>query len=116
MRCHPADGVGIPLVLVPRERPETGFDVLPALFVLERLANGLGDEHAAASPPDAPVEPLHELAVKRYVQTHGHNLAHSARFYQWTPRVSVAIAICSKEARSSTSRSPREAAESGNTR
>jgi hypothetical protein len=38
--------------------------------------------------------------------------------YQCTPRVSVAIAICSKEARSSVSTLPwpLEAAESGNTR
>jgi len=36
--------------------------------------------------------------------------------YQCTPRVSVAIAICSNDARSSTSGCPREAAESGKTR
>ncbi len=38
------------------------------------------------------------------------------RLYQCTPLVSVAIAICSKDARSSTSAWPLEAAESGNTR
>jgi cytidylate kinase len=76
LRCHPAGRVRIPLVLSSREAPEAGFDVLPALLVLKGLANGLGDEHAAAPSPDAPVESLHEIAVESYVQTHGHNLAH----------------------------------------
>ncbi len=39
LRCHPGGGIRIPLVLP--EASETGFDVLPALLVLERLANGL---------------------------------------------------------------------------
>jgi CMP/dCMP kinase len=75
--CHPAGGVRIPLVLVAREASETDFDVLPALLVLEGLADGFGDEHTATSSPNALVEPLNQVVVKGYVQTHGHNLAHS---------------------------------------
>jgi hypothetical protein len=46
------------------EASETGFDVLPTLLVLQRLANGLGDEHAATPAPNTLVEPLHEIAVE----------------------------------------------------
>src|ERR1700686_3499825 len=47
--------IRIPFVLTTCERPKTRFDVLPALVVLERSANGLGNEGAAASPSHAPV-------------------------------------------------------------
>jgi cytidylate kinase len=63
-------------VFLPRKAADAGFDVLPALLVFERPANRLGDEHAATPSANAPIEPLHEVAVERYVQTHGHNLAH----------------------------------------
>ncbi len=72
----PGGRVGVPLVLAVRKRPEARFDVLPALVVLERATNGLGDEGAAPSPSHASVEPLHEIVVQCYVQTHGHTLTH----------------------------------------
>lgn len=76
LRRDPRRGVRIPLVLSGKAA-DPGFDVFPALLVLEGLAHGLRDEHAATPPPDAPVEPLHEIAVQSNVQTHGHNLAHT---------------------------------------
>jgi CMP/dCMP kinase len=76
LRRYPSRGVRIPLVLSGKAA-DPGFDVLPALLVLEGLAHGLRDEHTTTSPPDAPVESLHKVVVQSNVQTHGHNLAHS---------------------------------------
>ena len=70
-----------------------------------------------------------ELELKTLGITHAHRTdwrsrlfldrglaSYSAPYYQCTPLVSVAIAICSNEAFSSTSAWPFDAAESGNTR
>jgi hypothetical protein len=57
---------------------EAGFDVFPPAFILERVSNCLGYERASTSSADTPIELLHEVVVKAYVQTHGHNLAHSS--------------------------------------
>jgi hypothetical protein len=80
LRCHPAGRVSIPLVLCARERAETRLYVFPATLVLERVADGLGDERATLARSDAPVELLDELIVKAYVQTHGHKLAHNLTY------------------------------------
>jgi hypothetical protein len=77
LRCDPAGGVRVPLVLRARECPETRFDVLPATLVLEGVTHRLGDERAASPRPHASVELLDELVFQTYVQTHGHSVAHS---------------------------------------
>ena len=90
-------------------------------------------EHLAA--PHGDVDPAHRLEVavalaqrvhldRRGVVAHRAIISKSGACcpgngrdcYQCTPRVSVAIAICSNEARSSMSCWPFAAAESGNTR
>jgi hypothetical protein len=76
LRRDPSGGIWIPLVLTVCERANTGFDVFPAALVVERAADGLADECAATSPPDAPVELLDDVVIEAYVQSHGHRLAH----------------------------------------
>jgi len=77
LRRDPGSGIWIPLVLTVCERADTGFDVLPAPLVVERATEGLGDEGAATTPSDALIELRDEIVIQAYVQTHGHNLAHS---------------------------------------
>src|SRR6202035_4978913 len=76
LRRHPSGRIAIPLVLARREGTETGFDVLPAALVIECAAKRLADEHAAPALAHAPIELLHQVVVKAYVQSHGHTLAH----------------------------------------
>jgi hypothetical protein len=73
---HPGGWVGVPLVLALRKRSEARFDVVPAALIVERLANRRRDKRAASPAPDAAVELIHQIVSQRYVQTHGHSLAH----------------------------------------
>ncbi len=67
-------------------------------------------------PRDAAPAQAARLALGVECREQGGDVEVRPACYQCTPLVSVAIAICSKEARSSTSAWPLEAAESGNTR
>lgn len=79
LRTHPASWVLVPFVGDLGERPKTRFDLIPTLRVLQRTAHRLRDERAAPSSADSLVESAHEIVIERYVQTHGHTLAHSWR-------------------------------------
>jgi hypothetical protein len=63
-------------MLASGEDAQAGFDVLPATLVVERTTDGLADERAATSSPDALVELLYEVVIETYVQSHGHMLTH----------------------------------------
>lgn len=76
LRLYPGGWICVPLVLALRKRPEARFDVVPTALIVERLANRRRDERAASPAPDAAVELTHQIVVQRYVQTHGHSLAH----------------------------------------
>ncbi len=56
--------------------PERRLDQLPAARVIERVLNRAADEGAAATASDAAIELSDEILLERYVQTHGHRLAH----------------------------------------
>jgi len=64
-------------VLISSEQAQPTFDVLPALFVLERSAHGLRDKRTSAPTTDTRVELCDEVIVKRYVHAHGHKLTHN---------------------------------------
>src|SRR5947209_4283010 len=93
---------------------------------LSRAVGSQQAEHLAAPDADVDAAQRFELAVALAQPSHLDcrlRVDHAAtapmpptRSYQCTPLVSVAIAICSNDARSSTFFSPFDAAESGNTR
>ncbi len=78
LRPYPCSGIGVPLMLSLRKRPKARFDVVPATLIVECLANRRRDESAASPAPYATVELTHQIVIQRYVQTHGHSLAHSS--------------------------------------
>jgi len=73
----PSSRIGVPIVTVTGEDPETRFDVFAAPCVVERAAQGVGDESAATASAHALVELFDELVIEAYVQSHGHNVAHT---------------------------------------
>ena len=68
---HPRRGIVVPLVAVVGQATKSGFDVVPAPFVLEAPSNEFGDERAAPAWARPPIDLVHEIGIQRYVQTHG---------------------------------------------
>ena len=64
LAAHPAGRVVVPRVAAIRDAAECRLDQLPALLVLERLADGAGYERAPASSADPGVEVPDELLVE----------------------------------------------------
>lgn len=85
LRSYPGGRIGVPLVLAPGERSEARFDVIPAALVVERPANRRRDECASSPAPNTTVELTHQIVVQRYVQTHGHSLAHGSVRHRRSP-------------------------------
>ena len=67
---HPRGRIVAPLVSVIGQAPESGFDVIPAPFVLETTPDEFGDERASPPRARSPDDLGHEIVVECYVQTH----------------------------------------------
>ena len=74
--ANPSAGVFIPVVTTVSKRAQRRFDQLPAMIVVERSFDRIGNVGAAAPSPHTPIKLPHEIVSESYVQTHGHNLTH----------------------------------------
>lgn len=74
---HPRRGIHIPVVPEVGDRPDRGLDVIPALLILQRATDRVGNECAPFALPDPLIHGLYELRIKAYVHTHTHKLAHN---------------------------------------
>jgi hypothetical protein len=73
----PSSRIGIPIVTLIGEDPQTRFDVFAAPCIVERSAQGLADECAATAPAHVLVELFDEIVIEAYVQSHGHSITHT---------------------------------------
>lgn len=67
----------VPVVARIGDLTQSGFDIVPALFVVKSATDEFSDERAPAAYAGSLVQLGNKIVVQRYVHTHGLRLAHS---------------------------------------